>query len=247
MLLIRRLLVHIIALTFIITISPDLLHAAPAGSSVVGVLSLPAGKRKKAPTRGMAFVKRAKNPLQDPPGHDPRNEIVVVLDGGKVDEVDRKPHAREYVIAGENFETDIFPVVIGSKVEIRNKGRKSPQLYSKTIADFLPSEPINPKGIRETKPVTEAHKPIDIRAQDSVHFLGRVVAFEHRYFAVPSFNGRFEIKGVPPGTWTVKLWYRDGWVTNLPKITVSLPAAKRGAKPVRVNLPASLKTGAGAQ
>jgi len=34
-----------------------------------------------------------------------------------------------------------------------------------------------------------------------------VMVFDHRYFAIPSADGTFEIDAVPPGTWTVNAWH----------------------------------------
>lgn len=167
--------------------------------------------------------------------------MVVVLDGGPVDESDRKPRASRYSIIGENFASEMLPVVIGGKVEIRNEGLKSPRLYSTASDDMVPSDPIASKGVRSTIAITEKHKPIDIRDHDSVHFLAHIVAFEHAYFAVLGYDGNFEISGVPAGTWNVKVWYRDAWVTNLPATTITV-SGKRAPKAIKIQLPAKLTT-----
>jgi hypothetical protein len=172
--------------------------------------------------------------------------MVVVLEGGAVDDGDKKPHSSTYNIIGENFETDIFPVVAGSKVEIKNKGRKSPRLYSKAMADLVPGDPINKNGVRLTAAISEPYKVVDVRDHDTVHMVGRIVAFPHAYFSTVDDNGKFSIDGVPPGSWKVKLWYRDGWVSNAPATSINV-AARRGARGVKITLPAKIKTGAEAQ
>mgnify|MGYP001553124024 FL=1 len=184
---------------------------------------------------------RAKNPVRPPDGLNPLPQVVIVLSGGPVDESDKKPRSSRYNIIGENFASEILPVVVGGKVEIKNMGLKAPRLYSTFADDVVPSDPINKKGVRVTKAITEKHTPIDIRDHESVHFLAHIVAFEHAYFAVPDHSGKFEITGVPAGNWKVKVWYRDGWVTNLPKISVSV-SGKRAPKAIKVALPAKLKT-----
>ena len=93
---------------------------------------------------------------------------------------------------------------------------------------------------RSTEAITEAHKAIDIRDKDSVHFIAHIVAFEHAYFAVPNFNGDIQIEGVPAGTWKVKVWYRDNWVTNLPETTINV-SAKKPTK-FKISLPAKIQT-----
>jgi hypothetical protein len=167
--------------------------------------------------------------------------MVVVLDGGPVDESDRVARASRYAIIGENFASEMLAVVVGGKVEIRNQGAKSRRLYSRTAKDIVPGDPILNGGIRSTEVIAEKGKVIDIRDQDSVHFLAHIVAFEHAYFSVVGHDGSFEISGVPAGTWNVKVWYRDAWVTNLPAATITI-AGKRAPKAVKISLPAKLTT-----
>lgn len=248
---IRRLLSSALALALIVIVSTDsgsvgTAWASDTGGTVEGQLELPpVQSRKAAPKRGEAYVPRAKNPLRPPNGLDPRIEMVVVLDGGPVDEVDKKPHPARYDIIGENFITQILPVLVGGKVEIRNLGTRAPRLYSETIPDVVPNDPISRKGVRSTLAITEANKAIDIRDQDSVHFIAHVVAFDSPYFAVPNFNGDIQIEGVPAGTWNVKVWYRDAWVTNLPETSVTV-STKKPTK-FKVTLPAKITTEASAQ
>lgn len=209
---------------------------------VTGTVALPpVAQRKAAPKRGQGFVPRAKNPLRPPDGHDPRLQIVVVLDGGPVDDSDKKPRSSRYKIIGENFASEVLPVIVGGKVEIKNMGRKAPRLYSTFADDVVPSDPINKKGVRATKAITEKHTPIDIRDLDSVHFLAHIVAFEHAYFSVLDDKGNFQIKGVPAGTWKIKVWYQDAWVTNIPSTSVTV-GGKRAPKSVKLTLPAKLTT-----
>ena len=167
--------------------------------------------------------------------------MVVVLDGGPVDDSDTKPRSSRYQIIGENFATEVLPVIVGGKVEIKNMGRKAPRLYSTFGDDVVPSDPINKKGVRATRAITEKHTSIDIRDHDSVHFLAHIVAFEHAYFSVLNDDGSFEIKGVPAGTWQIKIWYQDAWVTNVPATTVTV-GGKRAPKSVKLTLPAKLTT-----
>ncbi len=240
MLLIRHLSAGALALAFVLTTAPDPVQSAPNGRVVTGTVNLPArASRKPAPQRGQGFVPRAKNPLRPPDGFDPRRSMVVVLEGGPVDDMDKKPRSSRYSIVGENFDSEILPVIVGGKVEIKNMGRKTPRLYSQSNPEVVPADPINPKGVRVTEAITKAHAPIDIRDKDSVHFLAHIVAFEHGYFAVLGHDGTFKIEGVPAGNWQVKIWHDDGWVTNIPATTVTI-AGKRDPKAVEITLPAKL-------
>jgi len=222
-------------------------QAAENGSSVSGTVKLPLLKDRKASARrGQGFVPRAKNHLRPPNGSDPRSRIVIVLQGGPVDDSDRTARDTHYNIIGENFETDILPVVVGGRVSITNNGRNTPRLYSLLVPDVIPSDPINKTGDRKTKAIAEAHKEIDVRDHDSVHFLAHIVAFEHSYFSTVDSDGRFEIKGVPAGTWNVKIWHKGGWVNNVDETQIVV-TSKKESKDNKIVLPIRLKTGSDAQ
>lgn len=218
-------------------------HADPDGSVVSGVIVLSApDKRGEPPVRNSGFVPRAKNSLKPPRAFNPLPHLVVVLTDGEVSPADAKPGKRpvKYPIIGESFSVPLLPVIAGSVVEIVNKGKRSPRLYSPGNAEFVPSDPINPEGVpRQTETVDEPHAPIELRDRDSAHLRGTIVAFPHAYFALPNDSGRFEIDGVPSGTWKVRVWYRDGWL-ELPSEDVDVPV-KRGARPLRIELPPNLK------
>ena len=44
--------------------------------------------------------------------------------------------------------------------------------------------------------------------------------FNHRFFAVTDPQGRYEIAGVPPGTYTLSAWY-EGSVRDQRTVTVA--------------------------
>lgn len=216
--------------------------AAEDGGTVTGVVALPAPDRRgEPPVLNEGFVPRARNPLKAPRAFDPLPWVVVVLDGGDVDPADAAPPKTpvRYDVVGESFEVPLLPVVTGAKVEIKNVGKGSPRVYSPQESELLPGDPINPKGVRTSEAIAEPHRLIELRDHDSAHLRGHLVAFHHAYFALPDDSGRFEIAGVPAGTWTVKIWYRDGWIELPQKVTVSV--SRRGARSVKVELPANLQ------
>ncbi len=53
---------------------------------------------------------------------------------------------------------------------------------------------------------------------------GYIVIVSTPYFAVTDMDGSFEIKGVPPGTYTLKTWSEDGKVVTQP-VTVASSTA----------------------
>ncbi len=225
-----------------IAVGPTVSHADPEGGTVTGVVELPPpADRKERVVRNVGFTKPAPGPLKSPRKFDPRNQIVVILDGGPVSSSDSTPPKRKarYELIGESFNTDIFAYVAGGEVEIKNSGRNSPRLYAPSSADAIESSPVNPKGIRPVKAPTEAYKTLVIRDRESAHLSGILLAVPHSYFSLLDSSGNFKIEGVPAGRWTIKLWHRDGWLTTSGgSVTV---AGKRAVKASSIRLPAELK------
>lgn len=48
---------------------------------------------------------------------------------------------------------------------------------------------------------------VEIRTPEQPWIRGYIAVFDHPYFAVADENGRFTIDSLPPGTYTVKVWY----------------------------------------
>jgi hypothetical protein len=52
------------------------------------------------------------------------------------------------------------------------------------------------------------------------HMNAFILVFAHRYFSVTDASGRYEIDGVPPGTYTLSAWF-DGSVRDQKTVTVT--------------------------
>jgi len=222
--------------------APGAATADDNGGIVVGAIALAAAEQRgPTPVHNQGFVRRVPA-LRPPRAFDPRPHMIVVLDGATPPEEDRQPPGQpvRYTIIGESFEVPLLPVVAGSVVEIRNAGRGAPRLYSPDQADLVPGDPIGPRGERKTKKIEPAHRAFELRDRESVHLSGRIVAFPHRYMSLVGADGKFAIQGVAPGTWKVRVWYRDAWV-EVAEETVEV-VAKKESKPVKITLPAKLVT-----
>ncbi len=59
--------------------------------------------------------------------------------------------------------------------------------------------------------VTFAREEIAIPVRCNIHpwMRGYIAVFKHPYFAVTSDNGSFELKNVPPGTYTIEAWHEE--------------------------------------
>ncbi|HLU68630.1 MAG TPA: hypothetical protein VKZ63_20255 [Kofleriaceae bacterium] len=226
-----------------IATAPAAARAAEDGGTVSGTVTLAdPSKRDRWPERSEGFVPRARNALKPPRAFDPLPYIVVVLEGGTPAPEDTEAPGQpvRYTIIGEAFEQPILPVVVGSIVEVKNGGARSPRLYVAGEDGLIPGDPVSPKAERKTRPIAEPNRAYVIRDRESAHLTGRVVAFPHRYFARVGPGGKFEIEGVAPGTWRVRVWYEDGWV-DMPSQTIEVEA-RREARVKQIALPARLTT-----
>jgi len=192
-----------------------LLTATPAlAGPVTGTITVPAGAAGKAPAVGKAYLKRVENPLVPVKPANPMPYMVVVLEkDGLV-----LPQGRTYPIEmrGASFDHPLLPVVAGSEVEIRNlkTSRRDPTLYIDGQPDLLPETPLNPGANRAFKVGGDVGKVLVLKDKKSPRLQATIVVLSTPYFAVPDADGKYTIPDVPAGTYTIKVWYRDGWVTG---------------------------------
>jgi hypothetical protein len=73
---------------------------------------------------------------------------------------------------------------------------------------------------------TFAREEIAISVKCNVHpwMKGYIAVFKHPYFAVTDKNGNFELKEVPPGTYTITAW-QEKLGTQTQKVTVGATEA----------------------
>lgn len=237
-----------LALVLVALASPGA-SAAPPVAAVEGEIALPDGGVKQPDVEYPGFVDRIPNPITEIRQFDPRPEVVVVLEGGPVDAEGGKPEsgAVTWELGPHAFGTPIVAVALGQRVDIKNrsKGVQHP-LYSPNYPDLVSKDPIGPGGVR-TVEVKEPHRAIVIRSQDLPHLEGRIVAFPTRYFATLDRRdpkGKYRIENVPSGKWTVRIWYRDGW---LPTQQVVEVGTKGTTTVPRITLPQQLEPKAPAQ
>lgn len=232
------------ALALVISAPPA--AADPDGGTVRGTLELPKEEQRgNPPVRNRGFFARMPNSVLPPRSFDPRPEVVVVLEGGTPHPDDTEPPKIEveYELIGASFEVPILPVVQGTEVELVNGSKHSPRLYSPDDSELLDGAPVDPNGTRSFEaPKDGAVRALEIRSRDSAHLSGRILSVPHAYFARADGAGKFEIEGVPAGSWTVRVWYRSGWMGPSQKVEVN---SRRTSK-VTIELPGQ-PSGAGAE
>ncbi|MCE9576908.1 MAG: hypothetical protein K8W52_27425 [Deltaproteobacteria bacterium] len=193
------------------------LGTAHAGS-VVGKLELPPASAPPA-SRDPAYLDRVENPYLPVKTVDPTPLMVVVLDGGPP----QTPATTQVTwdLLGASFAHPLLPVMAGTEVVIKNRGKATPALYVVEAPDLLAKGPLNPTGTKALK--TKDPGVLTINDEDSPNLIGRIAVFATGRFAVPDASGAFELKDVPAGSYTVKVFYRDGWIER-PNETITVDA-----------------------
>lgn len=217
-----------------------LIQAPPAAAdgTVSGSLILPPpDQRPQPPQRSHGFLPRANNPRKAVRPYDPLPYMVVVLEGNGAGEGAAHNQRVRYTLIGESFATPLLAVTAGTEIELRNDGSRSPRLYVPGHDDLLPGTPLNPTDSLAMT-VSTPNTLITIRDRDTVHLIGRVVAFSHSLFAQPDADGKATIADVPSGNYSVKVWYRDGWL----KIQPTTVDVGSGTARFQIQIPTVLET-----
>ncbi|MBI4511198.1 MAG: hypothetical protein HY698_16315 [Deltaproteobacteria bacterium] len=198
-----------------------------------GEILLPTKGVEEPPRKYLGFVAPIKNPITPIRPLDPRPECFVFLEGGPEAPGAKKPADSPVVmeLGTVSFHVPVLPVVVGSTVEIKNVGKTTHPIHAPDKKDLFEGPPIGTGGVRSaTLQVPEVAALL--LSRDSPHVEGRIVALPTRYFARLSASGSFKIEDVPEGKWTIKVWYRDGWLP----ITSTVQVSGKGTK-IRLTLP----------
>ncbi len=117
---------------------------------------------------------------------------------------DKDPHSRRCL-----FEEHVFPFVRTADVAVINFDPilHNPHFFNEKHASLFNIAMPTPNREIDKK-ILRAHG-VGMRFQCDVHvhMNAWMAAFEHPYFALTDEHGRFEITGVPPGTYTLTAWH----------------------------------------
>ena len=214
--------------------------AARAGT-VVGKLDLPSAAPPRAASSHVGYLERSENPYLPVRGADTTPQMFVVLVGGPPAPAGAIPQAR-WLLQGDAFDKPLLPVAAGTEVVIKNVTKdESITLAIPSDPDRLPKGPINATGSKSFK-VGAAGTTLDVVDPERPYVHGRIVVAESPYFASPDATGKFEIANVPDGKWTLRVWYRDGYIDRADD-NITVGPAKNN---VTAKIPAGYPVKAGA-
>ena len=121
---------------------------------------------------------------------------------------------------GCRYEPHVFGVIVGQPVEIHNS---DPTLHN-VHAIPKANDEFNFGQQPKTPPMTRtfAEPEIGVSFRCDVHGWMRAYAnvVTHPFFAVTGEDGTFEIKGLPPGTYTIEAWH-ERLGTQTQQVTIS--------------------------
>lgn len=207
---------------------------AMAGT-VTGQVTLPRARIPEPAERHRGFVARIKNPVRPVLAFDPREDCFVYLapksNGAKA----AMPASGKVVwrLDRTTFRQRVLPVLAGTKVELKNVSKKTHPIESPG-KKLWTGDPIGPMGKREVT-IQKAFDTVRVVSRDAPHIEAWVVPLPTPYFARLDKDGAFKIDNVPAGKYTLKIWYRDGFLSVRKSVTVGSRTTK-----TKITLPVTL-------
>src|SRR5262245_13457530 len=181
---------------------------ARAGT-VVGKLDLP-GSLERPALAIKGFLDRVENPLAPVKAFSPAREMTVVLENN-----DKPVSPAQVVIEllGESFSRRVVAAPVGAEVVIKNVSKSARTLVAAEDPKLIPQGPINPTGPKSFR-VTDAGKIYSIGDKDAPHLRLKIVVVNTQFVGYPDDAGKFEIDGVPPGSYKLRIWLQDKWLAG---------------------------------
>lgn len=111
--------------------------------------------------------------------------------------------------AGCQYIPHIFGVRVGQTVKVSNSDTTLHNVHAvpKANREFNFGQPVNVPAVARVFDSPEIGLPFRCDVHGWMNAYANVVS--HPFFAVTSADGRFEIKGLPPGTYTIEMWHEQ--------------------------------------
>lgn len=194
-----------------------------------------------APAAETVRVSTDKNCVQDA-GPNPQSDAILIAADGALK--NSFVYVKEGLDPGYGFEAPTAPVVldqkgcfysprvigirVGQPLEIVNSDPTMHNVHAMPVAntEFNRSQPV--KGAKNTEVFTTPE--VMVRFMCNVHnwMAAYVGVLPHPYFAVTDAAGNFEIRNLPPGTYTLEAWH-EKFGRQTATVTVGAKEAKTAA------------------
>lgn len=141
------------------------------------------------------------------PGHELGNVFVYVKDG--LGDRTFTPPTQVVVLdqKGCHYIPHVFGIQVGQPLEIVNSDPTLHNIHAlpKTNKEFNTGQPIKGMKFQQTFSAEEVMVPFKCDVHGWMNAYAGVL--DHPFFAVTTTDGKFEIKGLPPGTYTIEAWH----------------------------------------
>ncbi len=108
---------------------------------------------------------------------------------------------------GCRYRPHVFGMRVGQKLVILNSDPTLHNIHAlpKTNAEFNTAEPIKDMKVEHVFNAKEVMVPFKCEVHGWMN--AYVGVLDHPYFAVSDASGKFTLKGLPPGTYTIEAWH----------------------------------------
>jgi plastocyanin len=222
----------LVVLALCLGLLPNLAGAADSPASVKGVVKFQGAAPK------LARIDMSQDPLCAKAHATPATtEEVVVGGGGGLANVvvyvsdglathDFQPAQQPAVLEqkGCQYKPHVLAMQAGQKLDVVNSDETTHNIHP------IPNNNrewnmTQPHGMALEQTFTREEVAVPVKCNIHPWMKGYVAVFKHPYFAVSDKNGDFELKGLPPGTYTITAWQEKlGTLTQ--KITVGAGEVK---------------------
>jgi plastocyanin len=190
--------------------------AVPAARPISMSADPSCAKQHPAPFLAKEVVVDSKGGLQ--------NVIVFVADG--LGDRTFDPPTEPAVIAQKGclYQPHVLAVRANQPLEVVNNDSTSHNIHP-TPANNREWNKAEPPGAKVEEAFAREEIAIPVKCNIHPWMRGYVAVFKHPYFAVTGKDGSFDLSGLPPGTYTIKVWH-EKLGTSTQKITVAANETK---------------------
>ena len=105
------------------------------------------------------------------------------------------------------YHPHVFGMRVGQKLVILNSDPTLHNIHAlpKANAEFNVGEPV--QGMKQEKVFTAKEVMVPFKCDVHGWMNAYVGVLDHPYYAVTDKDGKFELKGLPPGTYTIEAWH----------------------------------------